>query len=320
MAVRTSSHVVALDRETDIYLACEQAATLAALSGFDRYACADIETAVSEIASNALRHADGGWTAIRLLDNRFEVAVTDRGPGSSVPKKSSGLGIGLEGASRLMTSLAFTSLGGGSRVTMSRERPVVTLATSPWSVTTVYRAKSGNTTTGDASEIWEPSDGSIRMALADGLGSGDGAAAAARQVLDAMDIRNQQAPSGALATADSSTRHTRGAAVSAVFLANDGSGLHAGLGDVTCQITLPAQRLANRPGIVGIGNGTPADTAFQMGVDGAVLMWTDGVALTEDQLRPLHSTISEVECMEQIIISNSERHDDASFLMVRRAR
>jgi hypothetical protein len=203
---------------------------------------------------------------------------------------------------------------------MSRERLVAIFATSPWSVTAVYRAKSGNTTTGDASEICELSDGSIRIALADGLGSGDMAAAAARQVLDAMDIRNQQAPSGALATADASTRGTRGAAVSAVFLAEDGSGLHAGLGDVTCQITSPVQRLANRPGIVGIGNGIPADTVFQMGVDGAVLMWTDGVALTEDQLRPLDSTISEVEWMEQIIISHSDRHDDAAFLMVRRAR
>jgi hypothetical protein len=295
---------------------------LAGMSGFDRFACADIETAVSEIASNALRHADGGWAAIRLLDNRFEVVVTDRGPRTSSPRRSSGLGIGLEGAGRLMTSLTFTSLQGGSTVTMWRERPqpAATPGTSQWSVTAVYRAKSGNTTTGDVSEICELSDGSIRVALADGLGSGVMAASAARRVLDEMDLRLHQAPSEALATADASTRDTRGAAVSAVFLAGDGSGLHAGLGDVTCQTTMPAQRLANRPGIVGTGNGSPADTPFRVGVNGAVLMWTDGLAVTEDQLRPLGSATSEIECMEQIVMSHSDRHDDAAFLMVRKVR
>ena len=321
MAVRTSSHVVALDRETDMYLACEQAASLAAMSGFDRYACADIETAVSEIASNALRHADGGWAAIRLLDNRFEVVVTDRGSGSSGLPKTAGLGIGLQGAGRLMSSLTFTSLPSGSTVTMSRERPlpVATRDTSPWSVTVVYRAKSGNTTTGDASEICELADGSIRMALADGLGSGEMAALAARQVLDEMNLRSHQTPSAGIVTADASTRDTRGAAVAVVFLAQDGSGLHSGLGDVTCQITKPLQRLANRPGIVGAGNGSPTDTPLRLGANGAVLMWTDGLTVPENQWRPLVSATSELDAMEQIVRAHSDRHDDAALLMVRRA-
>lgn len=321
--MRASSHVVALDRETDIYIACEQAATLAATHGFDRYACADIETAVSEIASNALRHADGGWAAIRLLDEKFEVVIADRGPGSPPgPRQTSGLGIGLEGAGRLMTSLTSRSLPGGTTVTMSRERPhpVTTRDPSRWSVAAAYRAKSGNTTTGDASEICELSDGSIRMALADGLGSGDLAAAAARRILDEMNLRSQKAPSEALTTADAASRDTRGAAVSAVFLDGDGSGTHAGLGDVTCQLTAPVQRLANRPGIVGAGNGSPADTSFRLGVSGAVLMWTDGLAVTEAQWRPLASATSEIECVEQIVMSHTDGRDDAAFLMVGRAR
>lgn len=51
-----------------------------------------------------------------------------------------------------------------------------------------------------------------------------------------------------------------------------------------------------------------------------MLMWTDGLALTEDQLPPLNFATSEIECVEQIVMSHGDPHDDAAFLMVRKVR
>jgi hypothetical protein len=45
-----------------------------------------------------------------------------------------------------------------------------------------------------------------------------------------------------------------------------------------------------------------------------VLMWTDGLAVPEIQLSPLDSATSKIECMEQFVISQSDRRDDATFL------
>ena len=316
-----SSHVVVLARETDIYLACEQAATLAAAAGFDRYRCADIETAVSEICSNALRHADGGWATIRVLGGRFEVVVTDRGPGfSSQPASSRGLGVGLEGAGRLMGALTITPLPDGSRVTISHELPTGAGTDTPgvWSVTAVFRAKSGQAAVGDAAAVTELGDRSIRAALADGLGSGAEAAKAARRVLDELKLVAHDSPSEALKMADIAARDTRGAAAAVVFVTEQGEGLHAGLGDVSCQITSPAEHLPSRPGFVGSGDTAVTDTAFTLVADSAVLLWTDGLHLVERQWRHLPPDGAEIEWMEGIVLTDGDPRDDAALVLVRR--
>ena len=315
-----SSHVVVLARETDVYLACEQAATLAASAGFDRYRCADIETAVSEICSNALRHADGGWATIRILGGRFEVVVTDRGPGfSSQPASSRGLGVGLEGAGRLMGTLTIDSLPDGSRVTISHELPSRTgTDASAWAVTAVFRAKSGQAAVGDAAVATELGDRSIRVALADGLGSGAEAAKAARRVLDELKLVAHDSPSEALKMADIAARDTRGAAAAVVFVTEQGEGLHAGLGDVSCQITSPAEHLPSRPGFVGSGDTAATDTAFDLVADSAVLLWTDGLHLVDRQWRRLPPDGAEVEWMEGIVLSDGDPRDDAALVLVRR--
>lgn len=318
-----SSHVVKLERETDTYLACERTATLAAEVGFDRYRCADIETAVSEICTNALRHAAGGWVALRVLESRMEVVVTDRGPGFSQRRQSvSGLGIGLEGAGRLMSSLTVTPLPEGSRVTMSTELPAEagTHAPGVWSVSTAFRAKSGQAVSGDAATAAEQADGSVRVALVDGLGSGAEAATAADRVLEGMQLADQSSPAEALMSADRAARDTRGAAAVVVFVSGTGAGMHAGVGDVSAQVTSSPDRLPSRPGIVGAGTAVPADTAFDLTADSAVLLWSDGLQLDERARRRLPSAGGELEWMEGLVLANGDPRDDAGLVLVRRKR
>ncbi|MFP3913935.1 MAG: ATP-binding protein [Actinomycetota bacterium] len=272
------SHVVLLEREADVYVAAEQAASVAEEAGFDRYARADIETAVSEICSNVVRHAEGGWLAIRLRAGGFEVAATDRGPGFGAPPRGrAGLGIGLEGARRLMGSLEVESIPGGSRVTATRPLPSHPPSPSwgPWAVSVVYRARAGEAVSGDAARVETVGD-ELRIGLADGLGSGVHAARTARAVLAGMELPHARGPAAALEAAHRASGHTRGAAAAVVFLQPDGQGVFSGLGDVS-GIAAGSGELRARPGMVGHGRPDPVDVPFRVEAGGSVLLWSDGI-------------------------------------------
>lgn len=314
-----TSHVALVEREADVYVVSEGAALLAGRAGFDRYVCSDIETAVSEICSNAIRHADGGWAAIRHLSDRFEVAVTDTGRGFAGPRKGApGLGIGLEGARRLMDSLEVSHLPGGSRVTLFRRLPIRRNALAPgWSVEAAFRARSGQVVCGDALQV-EPVDDSIRVALADGLGSGMEAFLAARGALEAMDLSSPASPAESLLKAHLASRDTRGAAVAVVHIDPGGQGLHAGLGDVSCRVVGKAQ-MPSRPGMVGHGVPEPSDSSFHVPTDGAILLWTDGLrhwdAVVTGHRYPFRRGLPD---LEEVVREQGTPRQDAALVMVRR--
>ena len=111
-------------REVDIYVARELATRMAADVGFDQYACADIETAISELCSNAIKYGGGGWASLRVSVEGLNAVVTDEGPGIEAPPgKKVGLGVGLEGAGRLMDTLEVRQLERGTQVAMSKIHP-----------------------------------------------------------------------------------------------------------------------------------------------------------------------------------------------------
>lgn len=325
MAVTATSHLALLEREADIYVVCERAAGLAKSVGFDRYACADIETAVSEICSNAIRHAEGGWVAVRVLGSRFEVEATDHGPGFDAPRRvAPGLGIGLEGARRLMGELTITHLANGTRVTMSRPLPGIghsDLPSSPWSVSAAFRTKGAEIVSGDSMRWVEHEDGSVRVVLADGLGSGPHAADASRQAVESM----ARAPSTdlrrALVTADSDTRSTRGCAVAAVNVGADGKGVHSAIGDVTCQITTASEPFLSDPGVVGMGVYETNETAFDLPEGAAVLLWTDGLQSPDKERRRLLQAQGEdLGWIEEAVLQLGSPIDDGSLVVLRRRR
>lgn len=316
-----SSHIVTLDREVDIHIACETAARLASEAGLDRYRSAAIETAVSEICHNALRHADGGWISLRLVGSDLEVVVTDRGRHTAPPsRRSGGLGIGLAGAGRLMRDLKVTTADEGSVVTMTHPLSEVAGDDRPlgrWSVHAVYRAKAGHAVSGDAADAWESDDGSLRLVLADGLGSGPGAAESSERLITSMSDGAWPSPAAALAEAHHAVRETRGAAATAVLVFEDGHGLHAGLGDVSCFITEPRIHPPNGRGIVGVDDPTPEDTPVSVALDALVMLWTDGLRVDPVTLRP-PAAGSDLDWMESVVLTHGDPRDDASLLLARR--
>lgn len=128
--------LVVIGAETDIVLVRKRTRRLAELIGFEGQDQTRITTAVSEIARNAYEYAGGGQIEFRLAGDpapqNFVIIVSDRGPGiADLPavlngshKSSTGMGIGLLGAQRLMDELTVESKpGAGTTVRLTKALP-----------------------------------------------------------------------------------------------------------------------------------------------------------------------------------------------------
>lgn len=127
---------ITLHFEYDLVAARRRARQVAALLGFEEQDQTRIATVTSEIARNALRYGGGGRLEF-ALDNpdgmpALVLTVTDRGPGianlddvlDGRYQSSTGMGIGIVGAKRLMDDLQInTAAGKGTTVTMRKRLP-----------------------------------------------------------------------------------------------------------------------------------------------------------------------------------------------------
>jgi signal transduction histidine kinase len=129
--------------EPDIVLARQRARQIAGLLGFSHLDQTRIATATSEIARNAVQYAGGGRVEF-LVESGPKAAmlirVRERGPGIRDLQaildgqyiSSTGLGLGIVGAKRLMDRFAIESgPAGGETVSMAKILPHRTGATGP---------------------------------------------------------------------------------------------------------------------------------------------------------------------------------------------
>jgi signal transduction histidine kinase/DNA-binding response OmpR family regulator len=121
-----------LVREQDLVIARQKAREIAERLGFDRQDQSRIATAVSEIARNAIRYARDGSIAYEIEGERAPqillIRIADRGPG--IPnldeilrgryRSTTGMGLGIVGARRLMDRCEITSSPGGTTVVMTK--------------------------------------------------------------------------------------------------------------------------------------------------------------------------------------------------------
>jgi signal transduction histidine kinase/CheY-like chemotaxis protein len=134
--VSTRLLLIAIERETDIILARQRTRKIAKLLGFDAQDQTRITTAVSEIVRNALEYAGGGRVEYRLAGDKppqtLEIIVTDAGAGiidtasilAGEHRSTTGLGIGITGARRLMDDFSLKSASGsGTTVRMGKLLP-----------------------------------------------------------------------------------------------------------------------------------------------------------------------------------------------------
>jgi signal transduction histidine kinase/DNA-binding response OmpR family regulator len=133
--VKTRLLAVAIERETDIVLVRDRTRLLARLLGFDIQDQTRIATAVSEIVRNAWDYGGGGRIEYWVEGDgpqTLEIVVRDEGKGiadidailSGSYRSATGMGLGVLGARRLMSSFAIeTAPGRGTTVRMGKPLP-----------------------------------------------------------------------------------------------------------------------------------------------------------------------------------------------------
>src|SRR6185312_7443543 len=128
---------VNIRHEHDTVSARQRARQIAALLGFDTQDQTRIATAVSEIARNAFRYAGGGKVEYLVEgDTRQQmlaIRISDAGPGiadldrilEGRYRSSTGMGLGIVGARRLMDDFEVTSTrGSGTLVLLKKALPL----------------------------------------------------------------------------------------------------------------------------------------------------------------------------------------------------
>ncbi|HEX3475946.1 MAG TPA: ATP-binding protein, partial [Kofleriaceae bacterium] len=181
-----------LDATADVGAVRRRLVGLAGEAGLDETRAGDAALIATELASNVLKHARHGGALVgqaRAGDRRgVAIAAWDRGPGMNLEaclrdgmSTAGTRGAGLGAARRLATRFdAFTPPGGGSVVTATVLPPGPPPG-ARFAIGGVCVPYPGLTVCGDAWDAHVDGDRATLIAC-DGLGHGDGAAAAAAAV------------------------------------------------------------------------------------------------------------------------------------------
>lgn len=250
----------------------------------------EVAIVAAELASNLHRHADIGSLSVRCLRagpiGAVELVAVDSGPGmtdlvfsgSDGTSTAGTLGIGLGAVRRLSSHSGGYSLPGRGTVLTAQLWPDRGRVDTPV-VAGLTRPITGETVCGDR---WaaRSRDGVLLLLVADGLGHGALAAAAANAVVDAFLASALDAPAAIVEHLHRVVSHTRGAAVSVARV--EGAALRfAGLGNVAGTIAFPdgARRgMVSMPGIVGHQSRVVREFGYELPPEAVVVLHSDGVS------------------------------------------
>ena len=255
---------LALDDVSAIPQVRRQAAALAQRLGFDDNRVGEVEIAVSELASNVVKHGRGGDVALGVVEHAgtgfLRMVAVDSGPGSrdiealvtDGVSTSGTLGIGLGAARRLASDLELYSVPAVGTIAQAHFAPVASPAPVP-DIAWLTRPLGGVGPCGDAAAHREVPGGHLGM-LADGLGHGPMAAAASTRATEVLRSSAATSPAALLTEIHGALGSTRGAAVAVVRVeAEQRRVVHASVGNVATRLLGEGRprTLAAQPGIVG---------------------------------------------------------------------
>src|SRR3954451_24048674 len=152
--------------DQDVVTARQRAGDISALLGFESGEQTRVATAVSEIVRNAFRYAGSGYVEF-LIDRNAQpqtltIAVVDRGQGiphlervlNGTYQSSTGMGLGITGARRLMDEFQIESIpGSGTSIVMRKALPSRAPVVTEARVTQILRAIRSRQPTGIAEEF-----------------------------------------------------------------------------------------------------------------------------------------------------------------------
>ena len=281
---------VRIEDASAIGAARRAASALAERLGFDAHQCGRVALAVSEAASNLVKHAVQGMILVRPhleWAAAVEVIAMDKGPGIGDLTRAlrdgystaGTLGVGLGGIARMASAHEVYSVPGrGTVVSMCFTADEGAPPASRMSGLT--RPIGEEMVCGDAFACADDSRTAVAM-LCDGLGHGELAAQASRQAVRVFQEHSDLPPVSLLERVHGALGGTRGGAVAVARLDRQ-SGLvrYAGLGNVSGWIIRPdgRQGMISVPGIAGHQSRTLREYEYTAPPHSLVVMHSDGLS------------------------------------------
>ncbi|RCG32584.1 transcriptional regulator [Sphaerisporangium album] len=306
------------------------AAALARDRGFDDEHVGQVAVAVSEAASNLVKHARVGTMLIRAhpsAQRTIEVMAIDSGPGMADTigpirdgySTAGTLGIGLGAITRLANSYDIHSVPGrGTVLSMSFTARGVSVPEP--GACGLSRPVGEEVISGD-SFAFKETGRSVMAIVCDGLGHGVAAAEASREAVRVFRENPGQEPAAIVERVHRALGATRGGAVAVAHIDREARCVkYAGVGNVSGWIVTPEVRqgLMSVPGIAGHNARRFKDLRYELPPHAVVVMHSDGLTERWDLssypglLRHTSHVIAGTLFRDSAI-----RRDDACVLVVR---
>ena len=318
--------------EASIALARELVLREARDTGFDEVGGVALATIASELGQNQIRHARFGSLGIREIERAgvrgVEIVAADRGEGiddvmrmvATEARPTGSLGVGLAGVLGLADEVDFdVRLGEGSCVWA---RKFVAPVPRARSVAIVGRPIEGERLAGDDAGFVRLADGTLVLALADGLGHGIEAREAAEAAIACALANAQRPPDAVLVEVHAVLARTRGAVMSIMRLAPGGQLEVAISGNVSVRAASRKQggerRFAGPSFALGMPGRAPR-MHIEPGALGpfeALLAFSDGVSSRLSVDASLFS-IPPLVAARKLLDDFSDARDDALVAFVR---
>jgi anti-sigma regulatory factor (Ser/Thr protein kinase) len=312
---------------------------MALATGFDERASEEIAVAVSELASNLVRHAQGGKLMLASIAEGGRVGMhvesLDHGPGIADVEQAmmdgfstaGSRGCGLGAVNRLMDQFDITSQRGanaGTTIVCTRWlRPdTSTVSPCPLEFGTATRPYPAMTVNGDAFVIkrWQAS---ALVSVIDGLGHGQYAHRAAQAAKQYVETHFDQPLDAIFRGVGRTCRATRGVVMAVVrfdFGAQDIRFSFASVGNIEARLfkSRAQDHFIIRRGILGGNAPAPRVTDHCWRADDGLVLHSDGVTQRwrwEDF--PDLSQTSATVMAQRLLRALAKTNDDATVVVVR---
>lgn len=334
------SVIFSVRTDNDVGHVRREVARMAGAAGLESKATDEIAIAVTELATNLVRHQtiDGELVVSEISHDArtgLEIIARDRGPGIADPgramtdrwssKGTSGCGLGA--VKRLMDefdiqSQTSTDAGSPPIGTVVTARKWVTTAPGPLQF--VHSANSrpipGETANGDGFFVHEQ-DGDLLVAVVDGLGHGPEANIASTAAINHVSANPTMELEKLLGELHSVLSGTRGAAISLLRISAAENRLsHVGIGNVATRLyPTGGSHFLTRPGIVGMGTySRPRLTELPWPRNGTLIVHSDGLSPKWDIREfPENCTENVLSLGHKLMRDFADSNDDATVVVVR---
>lgn len=286
---------VALDDQSAIGECRRNGKRLAEAYDFDEDSAGRVGIVATELATNVIRHGGGGEMLLQVLDDglapQVEMTAIDRGEGMRDVglclrdgySTSGTSGTGLGAVQRFSALFDLFSAAGKGTVVVSRIRrkaDATRSAASRLELGAVCQALAGETECGDT---WRLADGgaSLAVLVADGLGHGALAAAAAQAAAEAFAKHPFAEPDSGLQSLHRSLCGGRGAVAAWAGLHVAKSRVeYAGVGNIGGAIVAKdgSHGMVSHPGTLGVQLSRTRQFSYNWPPDSLVVMHSDGVS------------------------------------------